>query len=193
MWPNWLVFPAQPQLGRYQGYCDAMSAAGLQPASVLEMPSHTRSDLQTLLPASGGKQAMMALLCTNDLLAISVMGELLRAGYRVPQQISIIGFDGIDLGRLVYPSLTSVVQPLRNMGTQAITHLLALIAGKIADPILPLTMTTGRRRVKSSPGKLSFFSTRSLSSGKESVGRYACWRWTQPCRESLRVNFVPGG
>lgn len=132
------ILQSDRALQRYQGYCDAMSAAGLQPASVLEMPSHTRSDLQTLLPALCGKQAMTALLCTNDLLAISVMGELLRAGYRVPQQISIIGFDGIDLGRLVYPSLTSVVQPLRNMGTQAITHLLVLIAGKIADPILPL-------------------------------------------------------
>lgn len=132
------ILQSDRALQRYQGYCDAMNAAGLTPAAVLEMPSHTRSDLKTLQPALRGHQAMTALLCTNDLLAISVMGELLRAGYRVPQQISIIGFDGIDLGRLVYPSLSSVVQPLQNMGTQAIAHLLALIAGQRPDPVAPL-------------------------------------------------------
>ncbi|MGE9552360.1 LacI family DNA-binding transcriptional regulator [Erwinia amylovora] len=123
---------------RYLGYCDAMSGAGLSPSVVLEMPSHTHSDLLMLEPVLKGPQAMTALLCTNDLLAISVMGELMRAGYRVPQQISIVGFDGIDLGRLVYPSLTSVVQPLQNMGTRAVSHLLALIAGKTPLPVSPL-------------------------------------------------------
>lgn len=123
---------------RYLGYCDAISGAGLSPSAVLEMPSHTRSDLLTLEPVLKGPQAMTALLCTNDLLAISVMGELMRAGYRVPQQISIVGFDGIDLGRLVYPSLTSVVQPLQNMGTSAVSHLLALIAGKTPLSASPL-------------------------------------------------------
>lgn len=132
------ILQSDRALQRYQGYCDAMTAAGLVPAAVLEMPSHTQSDLQTLQPALCNERRMTALLCTNDLLAISVMGELLRAGYRVPQQISIIGFDGIDLGRLVYPSLTSIVQPLQNMGTQAIAHLLALIAGQTPEPLPPL-------------------------------------------------------
>ncbi|WP_428943729.1 LacI family DNA-binding transcriptional regulator [Pantoea sp. FN060301] len=132
------VMQSDRALLRYQGYCDAMKNAGLEPASMLEMPSHTRSDFQTLQPALQGEQALTALLCTNDLLAISVMGELLRAGYQVPQQISIIGFDGIDIGRLVYPSLTSVVQPLQAMGTTAIAHLLALIAGERPEPMLPL-------------------------------------------------------
>lgn len=126
---------------RYQGYCDALLAAGLQPAPVLEMPSHTRSDIDCLTPVLTGEKAMTALLCTNDLLAISVMGELMRAGYRVPQQISIIGFDGIDLGRRVYPSLASVVQPLQLMGAQAITHLLALIAGETPDDLPPVPVS----------------------------------------------------
>lgn len=132
------VVQSDRALLRYQGYCDAMVNAGLKPVPMLEMPSHTRSDFQTLQPALKGSQAMTALICTNDLLAISVMGELQRAGYQVPQQISIIGFDGIDIGRLVYPSLTSVVQPLQQMGTAAIAHLLALIDGQKPEPVQPL-------------------------------------------------------
>lgn len=115
---------------RYQGYCDAMQAAGLTPAEVIEMPGHTHSDLQTLLPWLTRTPPLTALLCTNDLLALSLMGELHRAGYRIPQQLSVVGFDGIEIGRMHYPSLSSVVQPLENMGRLAITHLLAQIAGE---------------------------------------------------------------
>lgn len=115
---------------RYQGYCDAMSQAGLFPASVVEMPSHTHSDPRCLLPRLQGSTGFTALICTNDLLAISVMGELMRAGYQVPQQISVVGFDGIEMGRMQFPSLSSVEQPLEEMGRLAISHLLAQIAGK---------------------------------------------------------------
>lgn len=116
---------------RYQGYCDAMHQAGLFAAEVVEMPGHTHSDPQRLLPLLQGSGAFTALLCTNDLLAISVMGELLRAGFHIPQQISVVGFDGIEMGRMQFPSLSSVEQPLEEMGRLAICHLLAQIAGKI--------------------------------------------------------------
>lgn len=125
---------------RYQGYCEAMASAGLPALPVVEMPSHTCSDLAILRPLLDTARGLTALLCTNDLLAISVMGELLRAGYRVPQQISIIGFDGIDIGRLIYPSLCSVVQPLRQMGHRAIEHLLAQIGGQTIPMPPPLAV-----------------------------------------------------
>lgn len=115
---------------RYQGYCDAMTQAGLLPADVVEMPSHIHSDLTTLLPHLIGPRAFTALLCTNDLLALSVTGELMRSGYHIPRQLSVIGFDGIEMGRMQFPSLSSVVQPLEEMGRQAIAHLLAQIAGE---------------------------------------------------------------
>ncbi|MCU5771779.1 LacI family DNA-binding transcriptional regulator [Erwiniaceae bacterium BAC15a-03b] len=119
---------------RYQGYCDAMSKAGLTPADVVEMPDHIHSDLNTLLPLLHGPRAFTALLCTNDLLALSVMGELMRTGYQIPRQISVIGFDGIEMGRMQFPSLSSVVQPLEEMGRLAIAHLLAQIAGETPPP-----------------------------------------------------------
>lgn len=115
---------------RYQGYCDAMTRAGLSPARVIEMPGHIHCDRSALLPHLTGPRAFTALLCSNDMLALSVTGELMRSGYQIPHHCSVIGFDGIEMGRTQFPSLSSVVQPLEEMGRQAISHLLMQIAGK---------------------------------------------------------------
>ena len=48
-------------------------------------------------------------------------------GIRVPQQLSVIGFDGIDLGRYIYPALTTVGQSMRRQGETAATTLLERI------------------------------------------------------------------
>ncbi len=115
---------------RYQGYCHAMQAAGLTVYPVIEMPSHTQSRLDDLLPWIRQAQPLTALLCSNDMLAISVMGEAMRAGFAVPEQLSIMGFDGIDIGQHLFPSLSSVVQPLNLLGECAIRQLLAQLQGQ---------------------------------------------------------------
>lgn len=99
---------------RYQGYADAMTAAGFIAMPVVEMQSHTQVHLDTLLPLL--KQNVTALLCSNDLLALSSIGNLQRLGYLVPEQISVVGFDGISLGKTLYPALSSVAQPRELLG-----------------------------------------------------------------------------
>ena len=109
---------------RYQGYCDAMHSAGLTALPVIEMTSHTHSDFALLQPQLQGEAPLTAVICTNDLLAISLIGAAARAGVRIPQQLSVMGFDGLDIGEQIAPSLASVTQPADMLGACAIDMLL---------------------------------------------------------------------
>lgn len=74
--------------------------------------------------------APTALFCSNDLLAISVIGALERMGVRVPEHVSVIGFDGIAVGTQLHPRLATVAQPAREMGRVAARQLLGRIQGE---------------------------------------------------------------
>ncbi|SEE76050.1 MULTISPECIES: substrate-binding domain-containing protein [Pseudomonas] len=118
---------------RYAGYCEAMAAHGQDSLPVIEMPAHTQADFAALEPYLSGPQAPSALVCSNDLLAISLIAELRRHGWSVPGQLSVIGFDGIALGTQMHPTLCTVVQPIATLASTVIEQLLAQIAG--ADPV----------------------------------------------------------
>ena len=125
---------------RYQGYCQAMEEAGHSPLPLIEMPHHTRADIDVLLPWIAAPSSLTALLCSNDLLAISTIGNLQRRGFNVPQQVSVVGFDGIQLGEMLCPSLCTIEQPQQALGEAALTSLLALISGE-ASPCRTLDFT----------------------------------------------------
>jgi LacI family transcriptional regulator len=79
-----------------------------------------------------------------------------RAGARVPQDVSVIGFDNVVLAEIVDPELTTVAAPLRAMGITGVKNLIAAIAGSTPsrEPIvLPVKLlvrgSTGQRRRKS--------------------------------------------
>jgi DNA-binding LacI/PurR family transcriptional regulator len=114
---------------RYAGYCDAMRGAGLESLPVIEMPAHTQADFAAIEPLLHSPQAPSALVCSNDLLAISLIAELRRNGWNVPRQLSVIGFDGIAIGTQMHPTLCSVVQPIAALASTVIDQLLAQIAG----------------------------------------------------------------
>ncbi|WAJ36799.1 substrate-binding domain-containing protein [Pseudomonas sp. GOM7] len=118
---------------RYAGYQEAMHAAGLAALPLIEMPAHTQADFAAIEPWLRGPQAPSALLCSNDLLAISLINALRRNGWSVPQQLSVMGFDGIALGSQVHPTLCSVVQPIAELAHTVIDQLLAQITG--APPV----------------------------------------------------------
>lgn len=60
-----------------------------------------------------------ALVAYNDISALGAMSALREAGRRVPEDVSVIGFDDIEFAGIVYPPLTTVRQPLREMGATA--------------------------------------------------------------------------
>ncbi|MBD1587949.1 substrate-binding domain-containing protein [Pseudomonas typographi] len=129
---------------RYLGYCDALRAHGLHHLPVIEMPAHTQAELAALSPHLQGPNAPTALVCSNDLLAISVIAELRRGGHQVPRHLSVIGFDGIALGTQMHPSLCSVVQPIEALALAVIQQLLAQIDGAApASVCLPCHIRPG--------------------------------------------------
>jgi LacI family transcriptional regulator len=81
---------------------------------------------QKLLSAS---EPFTALFAFNDISAIGAIRAFREAGYRVPEDISVIGFDDIDSAAFNYPALTTIRQPLMQMGRLAAETLLQRIAG----------------------------------------------------------------
>ncbi len=95
-----------------------------------------------------------AVIAYNDLMAIGLLRFLVAHGVRVPEDVSLIGFDDIMAARLVTPPLTTVAAPVRAMGITAVRNLVALINGAHARAaeafVLPTRLvvrgSTARRR-----------------------------------------------
>jgi DNA-binding LacI/PurR family transcriptional regulator len=69
-------------------------------------------------------------ICTgNDLLALGALSAIMDAGLRVPQDLSLVGYDDIAYARLAYPPLTTVRQPARDMGATAARLILDRLTG----------------------------------------------------------------
>jgi DNA-binding LacI/PurR family transcriptional regulator len=75
-----------------------------------------------------------AIFCYNDLLAIGVLSGLRRRGLRVPDDVAVAGFDGLEVTPHVAPPLTTLAQPRYEMGVRATEMLLDLLADKVTVP-----------------------------------------------------------
>jgi LacI family transcriptional regulator len=71
-----------------------------------------------------------AIFATNDVVAIGAWRRLLELGLRIPQDVSLIGFDDIEMSSLLFPPLTTVRQDKVALGREATGLLLARLAGK---------------------------------------------------------------
>jgi LacI family transcriptional regulator len=68
-----------------------------------------------------------AIVCFNDKIAVGVLQAAAARGLRVPGDLSVTGFDDIDISRATTPQLTTVRQPLEEMGRMAVTTLVRLL------------------------------------------------------------------
>ncbi|MGI5131654.1 LacI family DNA-binding transcriptional regulator [Pseudonocardia sp. CA-107938] len=75
------------------------------------------------------EEGATAVLAYNDALAVGVIKGLTHLGVRVPQEVSVVGFDNVLLGEVVDPPLTTVTAPRRKMGEAGVGNVLALAAG----------------------------------------------------------------
>lgn len=79
-------------------------------------------------------------MCFNDLMAIGLMQGLAERGIKVPEQISIIGFDNIFASALVTPGLTTVAAPLTMLGDSAVRYVVASLAGNKSAETAPVSV-----------------------------------------------------
>jgi DNA-binding LacI/PurR family transcriptional regulator len=123
---------------RLRGYGEALAQAGLpiDPGLIIRgIPIYSRSS---------GERAMRQLLaldtppdavfCFNDHLALGVMRAIYEAGYRVPDDIAVVGFDDIEDGRFTVPSLTTISPDKERIGDLAVAFLLGRIDGTRTGP-----------------------------------------------------------
>jgi DNA-binding LacI/PurR family transcriptional regulator len=75
-----------------------------------------------------------AIICFNDMMAIGVLKALDSAGVKVPEEISVTGFDNISMSAFTSPALTTLDQPKRSIGKEACQLLLSLIRTQENNP-----------------------------------------------------------
>ncbi len=117
------------------------------------------------------KGSFTALFAFNDISAIGTIRALREAGLRVPEDVSVVGFDDIQSAAFQNPGLTTVRQPLRKMGELAAETLLARIANRkgkshpkqiMVEPELVVRGTTGRAASLDRDPESACLSTRGL-------------------------------
>jgi len=137
---------------REQGYREALEAAGIpfDPELVRVggyRAAETTDAARELLSRSDRPTAVFA---ANDLSAIRVLEIARELGLRVPQDLSVVGFDNVPEAANAVPALTTVAQPLHQMGAEAVRLLLGLLAGGTTEDhlLLPASLVV---RASTSP------------------------------------------
>ncbi|GAA1303918.1 LacI family DNA-binding transcriptional regulator [Saccharothrix xinjiangensis] len=116
---------------RTAGHHAALARVGVLPAA--DRVHHVEPTAAEGLRAAGELLDLpdrpTAIACFNDKLAVGALHAAFDRGLRVPEDLSVAGFDDIDLSRATRPALTTVRQPLREMGRLAVTQLMRVLDG----------------------------------------------------------------
>ena len=118
---------------RKAGWQDALLAAGVQATDLYaeEGDWSSSSGEKALGRLLAGHPRLDALFVGNDQMALGVLQTACRQGMRVPQDLAVVGFDGLPEAAHYWPSLTTVYQDTRNLGSTAVQELIwAIGAGR---------------------------------------------------------------
>lgn len=115
---------------RRESFQAAMRERGLQDDMVIETEFTAEDGAAATTQLLARSFRPTAIVYSNDPMAIAGLGVAQRAGLRVPEDLSITGFDGSDVGAYVHPSLTTVRTTARTWGVAAASALLRLIDGE---------------------------------------------------------------
>ena len=110
---------------------DALPGARLD-APVIETSYGTEDGGDAFEELLARDPRLTAVVCGNDVLAVGVMARARSLGLRVPEDVSVTGFDDSELAQIVAPPLTTVQVPHRDMGRIAALALLEMVEGKSA-------------------------------------------------------------
>ncbi len=117
---------------RYLGIRAALEEGGLDPdkLSLIETPYGIDEGAEAFNQLMEGGEKPSVVMCGNDVLAVGALRGARERGMRVPQDISITGFDDIELARVTEPNLTTVHVPHREMGREAARLLVGMVNGE---------------------------------------------------------------
>lgn len=122
---------------RYQGHLAALRSAGIEPRpdNLINSLHPFRADSAIAMGRQLAERGGFSAICVSgDQYAVAIMAGLRERGVRVPEDISIVGFDDVDIARMCYPPLTTIRQDGIGKGERAAEALFSLIAGESPDP-----------------------------------------------------------
>lgn len=121
--------PAPNSDHRERGYASALREAGLTVNPMRTAPGNfsIRSGQEAARVILSRAPAPTAIFCANDEMAIGAICVCKQMGLRVPQDISIVGFDDVEIAEFYDPNLTTIRQPRRELGQRAMVELLGLL------------------------------------------------------------------
>ncbi|HRU04453.1 MAG TPA: substrate-binding domain-containing protein [Candidatus Brocadiia bacterium] len=148
------------RLGNRRGWLKGLSAAGLTPREedYQEIAMDREADPARVEAALDRVLALRprptALMCVNDEVALAVLEMLARKGVRVPDDLSVTGYDGLPEGELSKPSLTTADQRLAEQGAAVADYVLDALAGrKPAPPAMPARLAARESTAPPGGGK----------------------------------------
>ena len=146
---------------RYRGYCEALEAAGipLDPKLVYEIsngadPYTMKNGYMAAKELLAANPEMTAIFCIADVMAIGAARAVAESGRRIPEDVSIVGYDGIEAGDYYIPKLTTVEQPVKALAEETAAHLFAMMeeqaepANRIMEARLVVKESSGPCRTK---------------------------------------------
>jgi LacI family transcriptional regulator len=131
-----------------RGFIEGMRVTGISEDNILIFTAEEEEEMADIIYESknGSEQVQRlltlkksemptAIFCSNDMTAISAIHELTRNGIRVPEDISVMGFDNIPISQMITPMLTTIDQFSRDLGTMACETLIKKMKGEIQTDI----------------------------------------------------------
>lgn len=132
---------------KYNGFLAALADHGIEhdPGLVVESDDDDmESAYQSAKKLMERGEKMTAVYTVSDNMAIGIMKALADSGIKVPKDMSLISIDGLDFTRYTVPTLTTMVQPMREMGLECVEQLVSLInGGPHRQIILPSALRPG--------------------------------------------------
>jgi LacI family transcriptional regulator len=126
-------------VARHRGYRAALEAAGVvyDPKMVVPGRYFEQSGLEALEKLFQTRRRFTAIFAANDQMAFGAMLGLHRRSLRVPQDISLVGFDDLPASAYALPPLSTVRQPVHEIGRLSAQAMLELLKGRAPSAIMP--------------------------------------------------------
>ncbi|RLJ40959.1 LacI family transcriptional regulator [Litoreibacter meonggei] len=139
---------------RLKGIEDAVANSLLDPKimGIIETPYEIDNGGDAFEELMKNEDRPSVVMCGNDVLAVGALRRAQQMGLHVPRDVSITGFDDIELARIVMPSVTTVHVPHREMGQKAATQLVKMVENESTGVSTELQITL---RIRDSLGRIA--------------------------------------
>jgi len=121
---------------RERGYQEALRIAGLRrnPTLTVTGDFSVESGIRGIDTLLSGRRKFTGVFCSNDEMAIGAVRALKARGLRVPEDVSVVGFDDIRFARYCDPPLTTIAQPKGELGREAMSMMIEILADSDIPP-----------------------------------------------------------